>query len=873
MKRTKNPIAIGLIIVLLFSFRIDVHAVSRSEVRNQLVSVLYGGKGGCVSCDFDGYSSSSTSGRHEGIDISFRNGASVYAACEGVITNVRFGKEGRGNPLSAYLSTVAVYYEPLNKTVVYLHLAPNSSLHVGQSIAKGQNIGTQSWRGCTTAAGGHTHVEVRDGRQVSAATSVNDPNLENANPYPFWENVLYRNPHNPHGMLEAASGGYGTFYIGGWVKDDDTPNEAVELHVYIGGEASPSRAAHTEIYANNYREDVGPYWFDATVPVYDYEYGNQTIYVYAINRGEGENILLGTWDITILHKPRGALDVLYGNEGKVHITGWAFDDDTPDQPVTVHAYVGGKAGSGVPGSGDIIANVPREQNVGNHGFDAEFSTNFRGTQDLYLYFIDTSGSGEFTELGPFTVDIPDGGASPQVPGRPRGALDMIYVNEGSVHITGWAFDDDTPDQPVTVHAYIGGKAGSGVPGSGDIIANIQREEAVGKHGFDAEIPTDFYGNQEVYLYFIDTSGSGEFTELGPWTVNIPKKEPPTIEQVRVSNITTSGYTVSATVKDNYAVGKVQMPTWYQNNASGDPDAAWYDASGNGQTYSCTISRISGKNNYYTDLYAWDTIGQRTQYAGTVFVQNKTVTFDPNGGTISQQSKTVINARVQPSSGNAAYYSKYGSLPVPTKNGYVFSGWYTERNGGTKISENTPVTIMSNQTLYAHWELGYYDVSLFGRLGNMVTLKKYHGIDLELPNDSLEDGDDGDVVFVGWNVREDGQGEAFNPGEIYSEDEPITLYSQWREMTCLELPADLKKIEDQAFMGIKAEVIKINSGCEEIGAEAFKNCTELKKVYLPASVTIIAENAFSGNNDFIICAPESSYAVQWAENNGIPYIVQ
>ena len=42
----------------------------------------------------------------------------------------------------------------------------------------------------------------------------------------------------------------------------------------------------------------------------------------------------------------------------------------------------------------------------------------------------------------------------------------------------------------------------------------------------------------------------------------------------------------------------------------------------------------------------------------------------------------------------------GALPIPTRNGYNFDGWYTAASGGTKITEET---IFSADTiLYAHW---------------------------------------------------------------------------------------------------------------------------------------------------------------------------
>ena len=69
----------------------------------------------------------------------------------------------------------------------------------------------------------------------------------------------------------------------------------------------------------------------------------------------------------------------------------------------------------------------------------------------------------------------------------------------------------------------------------------------------------------------------------------------------------------------------------------------------------------------------------------------TVTFDPNGGSVSQTTKTVT------------YTDYYYELPTPTRTGYTFKGWYTQATGGTQITETTEVTNPSNHTLYAIWE--------------------------------------------------------------------------------------------------------------------------------------------------------------------------
>ena len=67
-----------------------------------------------------------------------------------------------------------------------------------------------------------------------------------------------------------------------------------------------------------------------------------------------------------------------------------------------------------------------------------------------------------------------------------------------------------------------------------------------------------------------------------------------------------------------------------------------------------------------------------------------VTFDANGGSVTGENIAV------------SYDDYYGTLPVPTQNGHAFSGWYTEIDGGTKVTETSKVNIAQDHTLYAHW---------------------------------------------------------------------------------------------------------------------------------------------------------------------------
>ncbi|MEV6157302.1 peptidase inhibitor family I36 protein [Nonomuraea sp. NPDC052129] len=155
-----------------------------STARTNMSFALYASSGGGITCGFDGYTS--TSGRHEGIDIARGIGADVHNLVAGTITNVQFGSTGR-----AGLSTIAVYNAAANKTVIYLHSAPRSSLRVGQSVSRGQIIADESWHGVSSSSSAHTHVEMRPGRQTRASKSVGDPTLENPNPTSFWNSQGY----------------------------------------------------------------------------------------------------------------------------------------------------------------------------------------------------------------------------------------------------------------------------------------------------------------------------------------------------------------------------------------------------------------------------------------------------------------------------------------------------------------------------------------------------------------------------------------------------------------------------------------------------------------------------------------------------------
>ncbi len=60
------------------------------------------------------------------------------------------------------------------------------------------------------------------------------------------------------------------------------------------------------------------------------------------------------------------------------------------------------------------------------------------------------------------------------------------------------------------------------------------------------------------------------------------------------------------------------------------------------------------------------------------------------------------------------------LEIPTRDGYIFDGWYTEEDGGTQIYNNTRLELIESQNLYAHWKLPTYSVNIVNSGGGTVS---------------------------------------------------------------------------------------------------------------------------------------------------------
>ena len=208
-------------------------------------------------------------------------------------------------------------------------------------------------------------------------------------------------------------------------------------------------------------------------------------------------------------------------------------------------------------------------------------------------------------------------------------VDVVQGGQNHIYVKGWAFDPDTPGAKIAVHVYINDEGH-------EIIANKYHSQELDDiyhcgtdHGFDQDILTEQTGEVNISIYAIDEQDANQHSEpydnSNPTKVTITSdKTGPTITNAKVTNVDSTGYTVTCTVTDASGVNRVQFPTWTEKNGQDDLLSNWEvnpKASGtrNGNTFTFRV-KTSDHNNesgvYNTHIYAYDN-SYRGNCAGAV----------------------------------------------------------------------------------------------------------------------------------------------------------------------------------------------------------------------------------------------------------------
>ncbi len=150
----------------------------------------------------------------------------------------------------------------------------------------------------------------------------------------------------------------------------------------------------------------------------------------------------------------------------------------------------------------------------------------------------------------------------------------------------------------------------------------------------------------------------------------------------------------------------------------------------------------------------------TVQAYAVWTANEyTLTFDADGG------------KVDPSTLTVTFDAAIGTLPVPTKTGYTFNGWFDAE--GNEVTAETVYTVAADSTVTAKWTANQYTVTFDANGGACepttltVTYDAAVGV---MPEPTLTG-----YTFIGWFDAADNRVTA---DTVYTVDGDSTLTAKW-----------------------------------------------------------------------------------------------
>ncbi len=143
-----------------------------------------------------------------------------------------------------------------------------------------------------------------------------------------------------------------------------------------------------------------------------------------------------------------------------------------------------------------------------------------------------------------------------------------------------------------------------------------------------------------------------------------------------------------------------------------------------------------------------------------------VRFDANGGKEAYEPKKV------------RYGDTYKEFPPePTRIGYEFAGWFTEKDGGNDKPVKVDTKVTASHTLYAHWTANTYTVKFDANGGTVEpeTMKVTYGcLYGELPTPTRKG-----YTFVGWFTKPNGGTQVKADAEVTTAADR-TLHAHWTQ---------------------------------------------------------------------------------------------
>ena len=588
----------------------------------------------------------------------------------------------------------------------------------------------------------------------------------------------------PVGWLDSVtSEGPGKIRVRGWTMDPDAPAESLTIHVYIGGGAGDSNAEGYAVRADRTREDIATAYpgagsahgFDAVLSTG--KSGDQPVYVYGLNVGGGSNALLNNSgarvnipadtekpvisDVSVSEVSAQGYTVtckVTDNVGVTQVTmpTWttsngqddlvwheaSVNGDTASFRVSIadhnleygdyltHIYAYDAAGNSAGAAAPVVA-VPAivgdEPAVGTLA-DGVYTVASALNRNLVLD-IDAVSK--------------DAGANLQVWTAVNGAENQLF------------YIQSLGDGLYTVRALHSSRF-LNVAGSGKTNGtNIHQWNQNTPNGDEKWRIT--HNSDGSYTFIADVNGlamdvkdgkaangqnvqcyAPNGTAAQKWVL-VPSKvqadfSGPSITDIRVTDISSSGYRVTCTVTDPSGVAGVTMPTWTLKN--GQDDLVWHEAAISGSTATFYIKATDHNNepgDYLTHIYATDGKGYQSSAAAPVVTVPAIVGGTPITGTVPTGVYSVASALNQ---------------------NYVLDVSAASRDAGANVQVWTAGNQLEQQLWYIQ-DLGdgTYSVRALhsNRFLNVYDSGKTNGTNIHQWNQNTPNGDEK------WRITDNGDG--------------------------------------------------------------------------------------------------------------------
>ena len=256
-----------------------------------------------------------------------------------------------------------------------------------------------------------------------------------------------------------------------------------------------------------------------------------------------------------------------------------------------------------------------------------------------------------------------------------------------------------------------------------------------------------------------------------------------------------------------------------------------------------------------------------QVADILDIPRYTVSFDTAGAVENIPAQTVLEGK------------KATSPPTPTRDGYIFLGWYAGEEKWSFVGH----TVTDDITLTAKWEVDTHGLELaLTANGTQYTVTGYHGTDTTLEIPSAIGGIPVTRIAAWAFAENDALTSVVVPTSVTAIG-PYAFYS-CSSLVSITLPfvgtGDTKPFkthfgaifgastyeENSSYVPSTLKHVFLEEGCTSVSRNAFRNCS-IKSIFISKSVTQIYATLDASYGSFYGCSNVNFYCASDAAPSG------